>query len=395
MVKFTHGINQVLVLFLCCLFFGCSAVSTDTSSSSSGTTSSDSDSTSTTSGTTTSSSDDGEYKIQAIYVVPSGSTDNAYDTDGTIIASIGILNTWFSTQTGGSTLRFATNDSGTIKVERILLNRTDAAMKASGDLRVQLEIEVAAAGFNDVKTYYIIYYDSQASDAKCEGEAILRPGIGNIGYIQLCDLDFFESNTIAESPQTSNFEYVVIHEIFHLLGGAPSCAKNYDSVDDKGHTTDNLEMMYNSSADPENWDPQFLDQNNDDYFGHSNPDCRDLADSAFLSPEPTAKDVPAGTPNDNVLLSASDKTSCDQESSLSSISGVTDNRILFTNATDSDLKLIWIDTNGTRQFQETISAKSRSQWSSFVGQYWMLADSSDNCVAIYELQAGDHMLTIN
>ena len=64
----------------------------------------------------------------------------------------------------------------------------------------------------------------------------------------------------------------------------PSCAPNYegDDGDEIGHISDwEIDLMWPSSSGDQF---QSLDLGRDDYFGHDNEGCLDVADSPFLIP---------------------------------------------------------------------------------------------------------------
>ena len=77
----------------------------------------------------------------------------------------------------------------------------------------------------------------------------------------------------------------MIHEVFHNLGVVPDCAPHQIEA---GHVSDDPRdiMVTSLSAQLANYrDPSFLpllDVGRDDYYGHTNRGCLDLANSTFL-----------------------------------------------------------------------------------------------------------------
>lgn len=387
-----------LLFILVCFAASCAATSSEPGGGSTGTT--ETSDTNTDSESNTDDITGQTYKFHAIYMLASDITDQELDTNGTIRGSIIQANNWLLEQSGSSTIRFLRDDDQ-IKVDRLRLTRTDAQMRVPGDgqpldnLINQIEHELAANGFNSTDEFYMVWYQTnQTSD--CGGRSIGRPGIGNTAFMEVCDTQGFIDAVANNSGTTTFNEYVMLHEMFHLLGAAPSCAPNYDVANDLQHTTNEKELMYSGSDLSRPWDPQFLDQGNDDYFGHSNDGCLDIADSAFLIPEPTAKGLPSGTPAVNRTYSIAEESGCSSESSTSSSGSAEgiESLVNFINMTGATLKLYWLNNNGDRVFREDIEAYLDTREFSVEGNNWLLTDASGNCKLIYPTTQVDEMITL-
>jgi hypothetical protein len=81
----------------------------------------------------------------------------------------------------------------------------------------------------------------------------------------------------------------MLAEAIHAMGFVATCAPHqtmsgnvYDSASD---------LLY---AGPMPWSPSVLDVGRDDYYGHSNAGCPDLARSVFLEPLPASATKPPG-----------------------------------------------------------------------------------------------------
>lgn len=93
---------------------------------------------------------------------------------------------------------------------------------------------------------------------------------------------------------------IFLHEVLHGLGFNSECGQNHANA---GHSNDNFfDLMFQDHASEFNelsWDDLsdiFLDPGNDDYFNVDDPNCLDLADSAFLMPLPENPVIPPGWP---------------------------------------------------------------------------------------------------
>ncbi len=216
-------------------------------------------------------------QIHVMYVLPSDGEDRSYDTNGQIAASVGGWRNWLSGQTGGRTLRLDTYH-GSPDISFFRLTQTDAQIKNSGSyVRDQIESELKSAGYNKANKIYAVYYDG-GSNYACGGGAWPPTLPGNVAALYLkgayngvnCDSNHFSSGF-------GYRESSMIHEILHTLGFVASCAPNFTQ---SGHVSDDPhDLMYAGSLP---WQPSILDTNHDDYYGHNNQGCLDLATSPYL-----------------------------------------------------------------------------------------------------------------
>ena len=165
------------------------------------------------------------------------------------------------------------------------LARTNADIITSGAyVRDAIELELKRGGFDAPDKIYAVYYDGGSTYA-CGGGAWPPTLVGNvaamyllaapIGYVVPCT-----NNSLATNIDSAGYlEHAMIHEIIHTLGFAPRCSPHHTL---EGHVSDSFQdLMYSGS---ESWYPDIVDIGNDDYYGHSNPDCPDLEDSPYLTP---------------------------------------------------------------------------------------------------------------
>jgi len=95
-------------------------------------------------------------------------------------------------------------------------------------------------------------------------------------------------NPVGADPTNPGYiDFGMLHEIFHTLGAVPTCAPHQTQG---GHVSDSpADLMY---AGDQPWMPSILDIGRDDYYGHPQNGCLDLADSIFFNPKPTAQQLP-------------------------------------------------------------------------------------------------------
>jgi hypothetical protein len=218
-----------------------------------------------------------DYQIHIMYVLPSDGIDENLDTNGTLVRSVAAFQNWLAEQTGGRKLRVDTYQ-GQLDITFWRLKQTDTKIASTGvRVRGRLESALRAAGFNKRRKIYAVYYAGTSTD-RC-GWAMLR---GN--YVALFlrgtppGAPPCATNAFASSVSTPGYlEFSMLHEIFHALGAVAACAPHYTSG---GHVSDDPhDLMY---AGDQNWYPSILDKDRDDYYGHKNARCLDVAKSPFF-----------------------------------------------------------------------------------------------------------------
>jgi hypothetical protein len=230
-----------------------------------------------------------------MYVLPADGADQDLDTNGTIANSIGAIERWFVGQTGGTRLRFDTYQ-GTYDVTFFRLTRPDAIIAATGAyVRDTVQQELNAAGFDNPKKLYAVYYGGSSTFA-CGGGAWPPNLKGDVAALYLngappgaipCSRNRFA----APGGVPGYWEFSIIHEIMHTLGFVAPCAPHQTRA---GHVSDSpIDLMY---AGDQPWHPSVLDVGHDDYYKHNIPGCLDLAKSAFLDPTLPEAQLPPGWP---------------------------------------------------------------------------------------------------
>ena len=235
------------------------------------------------------------YQVHLVYALPSDGVDHEHDLSGALATSVAAFQKWLVGQTGGPKLRIDSAD-GQLDISFVRFSQNDATIKARGVfVREAIQEELIAQGFSAPKKLYAVYYDGSSS-VSCGGGAWPPLLVGSVGALYLlgeppggipC-----ANNHFSTSEDTPGYlEFAMIHEIFHTLGVAPDCAPHHTR---SGHVSDATnDLMYAGDA-PWNLVDVKLDFNNDDYYAHNNPNCFNLAKSAFLEPLPENAEAPPG-----------------------------------------------------------------------------------------------------
>lgn len=310
--------------------------------------------------------DSNEYQIHVLYVIPSDGTDLELDLDGTIERFVDEAQQWFVGQTGGRALRFDTY-KGALDITFFRLSESQSQIGANVErVRFKTEYELAQAGFDQTRKMYVVFYGGHInSPGLCDGQAISPPiSLGNVAL---------GATLPCERPDMVHF--VMLHELVHNLGFVPPCAPNYTV---RRHVRDDpRDLMY---WGPERWTPSILDVGRNDYFEHTNPDCLDLAKSAFLEPPTPDAAPPPAWPS--IPLERKD---CSLEGSIRSpIEETAPTLMQFINVATRTLKLYGIDGEGRRVFiGNQVPTGFRGARETFVDHAWLVADPQENCLGIY------------
>jgi hypothetical protein len=237
------------------------------------------------------------YQVHFIYALPSDGRDDLLDVNGVISLSASAMNTWLVGKIGHG-LRYDTYE-GNLDISFLPLDQDAETIGDLGtNILVFLEHEVKSRGFDPSHKIFVVYYDGLfvTAEGYCGLAAYPPDGAGQTAVLLLrgynpttdtvCPRQFTKS-----ADYTGFFEMTILHEVLHLLGMVPSCAPN----DLDGHVSDNPQDLMYSEYDG-SYSPLYmvLDYHNDDYYGHGNPTCPDLARSSFLEPLPSGAEPPPG-----------------------------------------------------------------------------------------------------
>jgi hypothetical protein len=215
-------------------------------------------------------------QIHLVYAVPSDARDGALDTDGTIGSWMAAFNDWFAAGTGGVRLRVDTF-AGQPDVSYLKLPETDAALTAQGAVANDMIFtELRVAGFTDPEKIYAVV-EQGGNNGACGWGGGGRP----LGVLYL------NAAPSGNSCAAIAWQFVVGHEIFHVLGAVDSCATHYSD----GHVGDlstDLMFPYAYPGTP------LLDPGHDDYYGPPGddhlpagcPSSANVANSLFLTSHP-------------------------------------------------------------------------------------------------------------
>ena len=171
----------------------------------------------------------------------------------------------------------------------------------------------------------------------------------------------------------------MVHEVFHVLGAVPECASNRAPL---AHVSDDpSDIMYarrNQGAG------SVLDWGRDDYYGHGNSDCLDIAESVVWEPAlPGAAPLPEWPSTDMASLS------CDPEMSIRPPRPDSTTNVQLVNTTDRTLTLHFpVYSLNDLLPAGTLAPRQIAQSNQIVGQHLLVAESDGQCLAVYQVQAG-------
>jgi hypothetical protein len=231
-------------------------------------------------------------QVHVVYAIPSDGQDRALDTNGTIVNSVAGFQAWLSGQTAGRTLRTDTA-GGAVDVSFLRLSMTDAQMKAQDPFIVdEIQRRLRDAGFTKKDKIYSVYYDGTSTYA-CGGAAWPPVLPGQVAAMYLRgDPDPPGGVVCAQDPSDAYWQFAMLHDTLHAAGFVARCAPHHNPTH-QGHVSGPPnDLMYGRADENDpNWDTSGLelDVGRDDYYEHRDEDCRDLADSPYLSPR-----LPAG-----------------------------------------------------------------------------------------------------
>lgn len=221
------------------------------------------------------------YQIHIIYALPSDGTDRDYDVNNRIVKSVSAWQNWLCNKTSGQTLILDTYQ-GNLDISFVRLGASNQALKSGSELPWEtnpdknpyiyndIESRLTNLGFNQPNKIYLVYYDGD-SNYSC-GSA------GTNGMVYLTSDICRAGGALTTDVLASGYwEFTMLHEAMHALGFIPACAPDYSS----NHVLiSNKDLMYGGN---EAWQPSELDATRSNYYKHSNPNCLDLAKSAFLT----------------------------------------------------------------------------------------------------------------
>ena len=335
------------------------------------------------------------YQIHLMYVLPKDGADGQLDTNGAITNVVAATQRWFEGQTEGRRLRFDTYQ-GAPDITFFRMSRTEAEIKPHliGILD-QIELELLHAGFNHPHKIYAVVYGALARVANfgfC--------GLGNLPPKSLGAVASLYPLNCPSSPfspdDSGGWELTLAHEIIHALGFVAECAPNYYTAHVKDDPRD---LMYENQLKPASRGirQEILDVGRDDYYGHTNPGCLDLAKSVFL--DPVAPD--AGPPPlwPILELPAHDcqvgETLRPRESKIPVV-------IEFVNTTARRMRIYKINEDGSRELTATLEPyrpeiapwRVRARQETFATHVWQVTVAGGECVGFYVAGETTHRVVL-
>ena len=215
-------------------------------------------------------------QIHAVYAVASDGKDRELDVNGTIGAMLSNMQAFLTARIDRG-FRIDTY-AGAPDVTFVRLDATEEELLQVGVLPdpvvsvLLLEPLLSDALDRDPEKLYAVFYTFDWEENYVTGQA--AGGVAGT-YISHRSLGRF-----GDPRRQRIFETTMIHELFHLLGAVPDCARNQGRGN---HAIDHdLDVMSNSGR-PQ-WEWTHIDWENDDYYGHGREDCVDIALSPYFEP---------------------------------------------------------------------------------------------------------------
>jgi len=198
-------------------------------------------------------------QIHVIYAIPADGTDNKLDLTDKFPNSLETVDAWLFQQTGQHDRMKLDRLNGKIDITFVKLPLTEAAYESFGwDKSIQIEADLRSLKDEQSGKIYLVYYDGP-NPRTCADAGSLQNGhqtavmyihgFANSPGITPCD-----QNPVAKSPtdQPTYIDYVTLHELIHVMGGAHVTDSDYD-------------LMYGGAT---RWDQPtkiILDYNQDSY----------------------------------------------------------------------------------------------------------------------------------
>ena len=213
-----------------------------------------------------------DVAIHLAYVLPADGDDEQWDINGTIEGIVASMQVWLGERADGHRLVLdSAKDS--LDITFVRLSKTKDQIAEAAFTWVPIVEELYAAGFNDPKKIYAVWYPNlghvQDEETVC--------GIQSIKEGVKFALSFFE-RLAPRGNRCMGQHTLMLHEIFHALGVVSSCAPNYA----RGHVSDDPnDLLYRGDLVGIMAE---LDKDRQDYFDHEIEGCPDAADSPYLQP---------------------------------------------------------------------------------------------------------------
>ena len=204
-------------------------------------------------------------QIHVIYMVPKGGIDRGLDTTGTLERSVIRFQNWL----GLLTARKFREDQyrGRLDITFFRSRRTDAQIARFGRFILNvLHGELEAAGFDDPDTKYLIYYDG-TNPLTC-GNALQEGPAAAVYLNGTHDGESCRTPFVLDVGPPGYWDLAMLHEAMHTLGAVHFNAPNHFGGQ-RWHVDDGADLMHGGGD--VSWRPQFVDRDNDDYWGDSLP----------------------------------------------------------------------------------------------------------------------------
>ena len=116
--------------------------------------------------------------------------------------------------------------------------------------------------------------------------------------------------------------------------------------------------------------------------------------SASRSSRPPARTTGGGTPTTSpyrFVVSGASTHSC--STAFRSVGGRRGAQVVFADKSNAGLQLFWLDFDGNRKLYVTLKPGGSQRMETYVGDYWLIADSSGSCIGVFGV-TGNGQITV-
>jgi hypothetical protein len=340
--------------------------------------------------------DAGGPQLHMVYMLPSDGTDEGMDTSGQLEMEVQSAQSWLAGE-AGDCMRWDRYE-GALDATFIRLERTEQEIRDDPDWVDQtIRLELEGLGLDDPEKLYVVYYGGTTDGGECGAAAALGGGGPAVMFLvrepspgqPLEPCPWFTPVSAPTDPVRGHWAGAAMHESFHALGMVPWCAPDHD-FRHPGHldTISSDIMAYDGTG----YSTYTLDMNRSEYYGHANPDCLDLADSAVwhqpvVNPDP----IPGRTAYVDPIL-----IPCQDEPFTQSETGGAPATIRFVNTSSRAVQFYWLDFSGTRHPSELLQPHSDWCCGSTTQYHVYVAtdEATGDCLGLYEMVSGDNRILI-
>lgn len=216
-------------------------------------------------------------QVKPILLLPLDGDDRGLDVGPEILRSVEAIDAWFARQAGRRLRWDRANGNPDVGFVRSRFRASELRATDGRLDRAKVLASLVEAGFEAQHKCHAVWYDGPTNSGALACSELTRAQDPTAG-LALLDVRACAGAAFgAEDRSFQQGEAFMAHELLHALGAVPACAPRHEG----GHVSgggDDLMRPLPPVAAP------LLDPGSDDYFGHGQEGCLDLARSPFFTP---------------------------------------------------------------------------------------------------------------